>query len=229
MSLLTSSKSDSQVLFWALCLAWGTVWILIIPISILAFLHAFITLFIRKSKRIFHLFLLSPFIILPIFNVCLAIKDYTVGKAKLKLIGYPSTEFGNINTEYRVYNHSLGCTFTGIEYLTSFRYNQVVKLLISNFGYQKGSYSGILPTKEEAILLVSSSASIGKISVDKKEFTIKMDSVNYSFNIENQHSLIKKTILSESDTYESKVKTVKKLLLVKPELCNRNLKYRINH
>lgn len=42
-----------------------------------------------------------------------------------------------------------------------------------------------------------------------------MDSVNYSFNIENQHSLIKKTILSESDTYESKVKTVKKLLLVK--------------
>lgn len=171
----------------------------------------------KESARLkkWFLIIISLFLILPICNVGKGIIDYSKGEARLKLIGFPGPEFANINKEYRVENQSLGCTFTGIEYLTSFRYNQAVKFLIKNFGYQKNSYLGIMPTKEEAKELLSNGEyEIGKTElIEDKKVRIVSNSETYQIDLNKQHGLVKRTIEESEMNPNPKLKIIDDCLI----------------
>lgn len=209
-----TTTSNSQILLLGLLFSWATVWVLIIPISLIVFLWSLIILYARKSKLCFYLIFLSPFVILPIFNAGIAVKDYVSGKAVLKYIGYPAAEFGNLDIKYRVYNHPEGCVVTGVEPLTHLIYNKVVKSCIHHFGYQKGSYTGIFPSKEDAFLLLSHEKTLGMVMCNGKMCTISVGNQNFNFNLYNQHGLILETILYKKEHLISKVKLMKNVLIL---------------
>lgn len=210
----TMSK-DHVILKWGLGISWLTSWVLIIPVSLISIIVTIFKLMKRKSKLTKYAVILSPFLILPILNIVMAIKDYSQGEAKLKLIGYPAPEFANINREYRTENYSLGCNFTGVEYLASFRYNQAVKFLIKNFGYQKNSYIGIMPTKEEAKeLLLSGEYEIGKIEFEGDEkINIANDSRTCQIDLKEQHGLVRMTIKESEINPNPKLKIMSDCLI----------------
>ena len=171
----------------------------------------------KRTTRLkkWFIIILCFFLILPIWNIGKGIIDYSQGDARLKLIGYPSPEFANINQEYRIENQSLGCTFTGIEYLTSFRYNQTVKFLIKNFGYQKDSYIGVMPTKEEAKEILSKGEyEIGKTELGGDE---KIRIVNNSkicqIDLSEQHGLVRMTIKESEMNPNPKLKIIDDCLI----------------
>jgi hypothetical protein len=211
----SAMAKDSELLKWGLGVSWLTSWFLIIPISIIAIIVTIFKLTKRKSKLAKYAVILSPFLILPILNIGMAIIDYSQGEAKLKLIGYPAPEFANINQEYRTENYSLGCTFTGTEYLTSFRYNQTVKFLINNLGYQKNSYAGIMPTKEEAKELLSNvEYEIGKIEFEGDEkIRIANNSKTCEIDLSEQHGLIRMTIKESEINPNPKLKIIDNCLI----------------
>jgi len=208
-------KKDSEILKWGIGISWLTSWFLIIPISIVAIIVTIYKLVIRKSKLTKYAILLSPFLILPIINIGMGIIDYSKGNAKIKSIGYPTPEFANINHEYRIENKSLGSTYTGTEHLTAFRYNQTVKFLIKKFGYQKNSYIGIMPTKEEAKeLLLNGEYEIGKIELDEDEkMRIENNSEIFQIDLKDQHGLVRLTIKESEVNSNPKLKRVENCLI----------------
>ncbi len=202
-------KKDIEILKWGVGISWITCWFLIIPISIIAIIITIYKLAIRKSKLTKYAILLSPFLILPIVNIGMSIIDYSKGNAKIKSIGCPSPEFANINREFRIENESLGCTVMGTKYLTVFPYNQTVKFLIKKLGYQKNSYTGIMPLKEEAIQLLSDgNYETGKTEVVDDKIKITNNSEICQIDLNKQHGLIRKTIK------ESKIKSNPKLKII---------------
>ncbi len=206
---------DSEILKWGIGISWLTSWFLIIPISIVAIIVTIYKLSIRKSKLTKYAILLSPFFVLPIFNIGMGITDYSNGTAKIKSIGYPAPEFANINHEYRIENKSLGCTVTGTEYLTAFRYNETVKFLIKKFGYQKNSYIGIMPTKEEAKEFLSNGEyQIGKIELGEDEkIKIVNNSEIFQIDLKEQHGLVRKTIKESEVNSNPKLKRIDNCLI----------------
>ena len=159
--------------------------------------------------------ILCFFLILPIWNIGKGIIDYSKGEARLKLIGYPSPEFANINQEFRIENQSLGCTFTGIEYLTSFRYNQTVKFLIKKFGYQKNSYIGVMPTESEAkeLLLIGEYETGESEMVEEQIIKIVNDSKICQINLKEQHGLVRMTIKESELNPNPKLKIIDDCLI----------------
>ena len=101
---------DSDILKWGLGISWLTSWFLIIPVSVIAISVTIFKLMHRKSKLVIYAVIFSPFLIFPILNIGMAIKEYSQGEAKLKLIGKPAPEIANIHQEFRTENYSLGCT-----------------------------------------------------------------------------------------------------------------------
>ena len=207
---------DFEILKMGLGIAWLTIWFLVIPVSIIAIIVTIFKLIKRKSKLVKYAVILSPFLILPILNIAMAIKDYSLGEAKLKLVGYPAPEFANINQEYRIENKSLGCSFTGTEYLTAFRYNQTVKYLIKKFGYQKNSFTGFMPTKEIAVQLLSTGYyEIGNLKFGKNEIIIiEYNSEFFQIDLKDQHELVRKTIMESDLNSNPKLKIVEKCLII---------------
>ena len=164
-------------------------------------------------------------LILPIWNIGKGIVDYFQGEARIRITGYPSPEFANINQEFRIENKSLGCTYTGLEHLTSFRYNQTVKFLIKKFGYQKNSYIGVLPTEERAKQYFSNNDyDIGKAEMSEEKIIIIKDSNMYQVNLMEQHGLVKETIKESELIPTPKLKMVDECLVVE---LNKNWIYLI--
>ena len=206
---------DREILKWGMGISWLTSCFLIIPISIIALIVTIYKLSIRKSKLTKYAIILSPFLILPILNVGMGIIDYSNGNAKIKSIGYPAPEFANIDNEYRVEYYSLGCTFSGTEYLTSFRYNQTIKFLIKKFGYQKESYIGIMPTKEEAKEFLSNGKyETGKVElIEEEKIRIVNDSEICQIDLNKQHGLVRRTIKESEMNPNPKLKIVDDCLI----------------
>jgi len=145
----------------------------------------------------------------------MGIVDFSKGNAKIKSIGYPSPEFANIDHKYRIENESLGCASTGTEYLTSFRYNQTVKFLIDKFGYQKNSYTGIMPSKNEAKeYLFNEECKLGEVEfVEGERISIVYDSTRYQLDLNNQHILIRKTLGESKLNQNAKLKLIDSCLI----------------
>lgn len=170
----------------------------------------------RSTTKKGILLALSLLLILPVWNIGKGILHYSNGTAKLKLIGYPSPEFANINKEFRIENESLGCTSLGIEHLTSFRYNQTIKFLINSFGYQKNSYSGVFPTIEEAkVFLSNGNFKIGKTELIKNEkIRIETGKEICQIDLNLQHGLIRSTLKESEMVSNPKLKMVEDCLIV---------------
>lgn len=195
-------NKNKNILKWGLGISWLTSWFLIVPISVIAIVVTIYKLVIQKSELVKYAILFSPFVVLPIVNMGMGIFDYANGKAKIKIVGYPAEEFANIDNEYRVENESLGCSVTGIEYLTAYRYNQVVRFLIKHLGFQKSSYIGLMPSKEEAkVLLLSDKYEIGITELTKDDkINIIHNSQTYQIDLNKQHGLVQRTI-NESELF----------------------------
>ena len=208
-------KSNFGLLILGLGISWGTCWFLIIPISIIALFVVFFKLKRRKSHLTKYLILLNPFFILPLTNLGIGSTDYLQGFAKLKIVGYPTPEFANLSHNYRLENYSLGCTFTGIEYFTAFPYNGTVKFLTSQFGYQKNSYSGIYPTKDEAIEFIKRSAKFSdSIFNDDGHLYISIGSESWLIELDKQHPLIQGTLKNEQSEFITKIEMISNECLV---------------
>lgn len=206
---------DRQILKYGIGISWLTSWFLIIPISLISLIVTIYKLAIRKSKLTKYAILLSPFVVLPILNIGMGIIDYAQGDARLQLIGFPAPEFANIHPEYRIGQESLGCTITGTEYLTSFRYNQTVKFLIKNFGYQKGSYIGTMPNKVAAKeLLKEGTYEFGKIELENADqFRITHPSISLQINLTEQDPFFKRTIQQSEIRTNPKLKILDRCLI----------------
>lgn len=159
--------------------------------------------------------ILCLILILPFWNIGKGVVHYSQGKARLKIIGHPSLEFANINQEYRIENQSIGCTFTGIEYLTSYSYNQTVKILIKRFGFQKNSYTGVIPTKEEALEILSTDENvIGKAAfIEADKIRIRNNLNVHLIDLHKQHGLFRKTIAESELNSSPKLKIIGECLI----------------
>ncbi|MCB0515324.1 MAG: hypothetical protein KDD49_04600 [Bacteroidetes bacterium] len=190
-------SGNFKILVLGILICWLTIYLQIFPVSLIVIIATTYKLLQRKPNPIkYIILLLSLFFIVPAANVGMGLRDYIQGTAHLKLIGYPAPEFANIDYKYRVNNKSLGCIPSGFEYLNSSMYNQTVKYLITNFGYQKNSYTGVYPTRVEAISLINSDKStIGKVAVeDVEKINILVDEISCTLELNKQHGLIRKTI-----------------------------------
>lgn len=207
--------TDGKILKYGIGISWLTCWNLIIPVSVVATIVTIYKLAIRKSKLTKYAIILSPFLVLPMINMGMGIVDYYRSNAKIKLIGYPSPEFANIDHKYRIENESLGCASTGTEYLASFRYNQTVKILIDKFGYQKNSYTGVMPSKNEAKeYLFKKECKLGEVEfVEGERISIAYNSTIYHLNLNNQHKLIRKTLVESKLNQNPKLKLIDSRLI----------------
>lgn len=170
---------------------------LLIWISYLLFWFLAITtlligiLFIKtdRKKSFVYAFILSPLVVVPLFSTLIAIAGYYDGTAKLRYVGLPSLEFFNLDPKYRINKATSGCLVDGGEFLENEPNNATLKWMINTFGYMKGSYQGIYPTKEEAHKLLQKAQTIqlnqfiSRYSLDKKI----LDEIQYAIN-PNQES-----------------------------------------
>lgn len=107
----------------------------------------------------------------------------------MQFYGYPDPDsVVNIDAEYRVRYDPQGCLVSDVGSIKSAIYNGTIKTLIRNFGYQKGSYIGRIPSKDEAIaiLLEPDAISCEADIFRKEELVFWKDSVLLSINLKGQ-------------------------------------------
>lgn len=135
--------------------------------------------FLRHNSRTFRFAaVICPILILPIWNVSTAILDYNNGNAKIKFGGHPGYTAANISHEYRMGYEPMGCLTSGIAFMTSDLYNSTVQKLVHDYGFQKESYTGQIPTREDAIRFIESPQSQNcKVDVSNGELIFSQDTM----------------------------------------------------
>lgn len=202
------SKEDGKILAFGLFGAWLTCEFMLTTVSVITTLLTICILLKRKSGGLKYAILLNPFIFLFVVNTGEGVMDYFQGKAEIKAFGYPSAQFANIDKQHRLGIKSEGCSISGTPLLGAKIYNRTVKKLVSKFGFQKGSYEGLLPSEEEArrILRDSSISQIGFCELQADGFIALSDHSNiYTISLEEQHGLIRNSILNSKVAVYPKV------------------------
>ena len=167
-------SSSVKTFFVGFLFTWATIWFLYIPIALLFAIRTIYKLWKLGDRRLSVAFVvLSPFLILPIFNVSKAVIDYSTGEASIRSLGYPSNIHDNLDPELRLRYVSKGSP-TLTEYLTHLPYNAMVRWLIDKKGYQVNSYTGYLPTSTQADSLLTSDL-VQRGNARLKEDSIMLD------------------------------------------------------
>jgi len=148
-----------QNLFWiAIISSWlAILFFFFIPFSLLFWIGALVYLFISRAKLKWYLLLFSSWTLIPVWNFASGSKDYFQGKAAIETFGMPTGEFYNLDPELRVWNSTSGCMAYGIEPFIQVPNNLAIRFWTSLLGPQKGVYTGIYPTKEQAKELINKS------------------------------------------------------------------------
>lgn len=170
-------------MFWiGLIISWFS-FLLFVPIQIGLFIWVpiLVYLFVKKSKLKWFLICFSSWTIISMISFTLGAISYFQGNPSLKFIGYPSTEFYNLNKEYRVWQESSGCVVTETEVLTHLPNNLAVMLCTKLLGYQKNAYNGYYPDKEEATQLLAQSDQV----------ILEENDSSYEFNFTDAQQRIK--------------------------------------
>lgn len=199
------TQNEGKILAFGVFGAWLTCEFMLTTVSVITTLLTIGILLKRKSDGLKYAILLNPFVFLFVVNTGEGLMDYFQGNAEIKAFGYPSAQFANLDKQHRLEIKSEGCSISGTPLLGAKIYNRTVKTLVSKLGFQKGSYEGLLPSGEEArkILRDSSISQIGFCELQVGRYIALSDNSNtYTISLEEQHGLIRNTILSsEVDIY----------------------------
>ena len=185
---MNPTARDYYFLIWGICFSWFMSY-LNETASVVVIVLALIYFFRYMNKLVLFAILVCPIWLIPTWNIGLGVKDYLTGNAKWQFYGYPNPNtVVNINREFRVENDPQGCLVSDIGLMKSSLYNKTIKTLIRNFGYQKGSYTGAIPSKAEAIaLLLEPNAISCEVEIFRKEeLVFWKDSVLLSLNLKEQ-------------------------------------------
>jgi hypothetical protein len=74
---------------------------------------------------------------------------YFAGTARLRGVGMPGPEYGNLDAGLRVYRSTSGCIVWGTEPLTHLPNNLAIALLTTLFGPMRGTYHGPYPDRSQ--------------------------------------------------------------------------------
>lgn len=156
MSQAVSKPIWVKVLFWiALIFSWlSLIFFIPLQLGIPLWLIALIILFVRKSKLKWYLLVFSAWPILPVYSFLKGTVQYATGHATMQYVGYPNSEFYNLDRELRTWNSTSGCIYSGIEPITQYPNNAAVRLCTSLFGVQSGVYRGQYPEKDQALAMI---------------------------------------------------------------------------
>lgn len=170
--------SNYKVKFWTIAgilISWVTFWMFLFsPFGLIAWCGILIYLIIKKSKLRFY-FICSAWLFVPSCSFLTGTARYVTGTASLQGVGGPRT-FHGIDRETRVNSTSSGCIFVGFEPFVFPANNAAIMLWTNLFGFQKGAYSGVFPTEDEATEIIKRSDKIVVKRVDQ----------HYEFMISNQ-------------------------------------------
>lgn len=160
-------------------ISWITFWMFLsMPFGLIAWLVILIYLAIREVRLKWYL-LLSAWVFVPGCNFLTGSFRYFTGTASLHGVGGPETYHG-IDIETRAPIRTSGCIVLGFEPFVFVANNTAVRLWSNLFGYQRGSYTGILPTHEEALEIIKTADTL---------CVVKKDSY-YQFNIQDNTILL---------------------------------------
>lgn len=150
--MTTTLKTDSATKNWAiagLIISWATFWMFLLsPFGFIAWIGILIYLISKKSHLKWYL-IFSAWVFVPGLNFLTGTVHYFTGTASLRGVGGPETYHG-IDRDTRVKSTSSGCIFVGFEPFVFAANNAAIRLCTNAFGYQRGAYTGIYPTEEEA-------------------------------------------------------------------------------
>src|SRR5689334_1254330 len=106
MEQLAKNKKRIQTVFWlAVISSWLTfLFFFTIPFGLIFWVGALIFLITSKSKLKWYLLLASSWTLVPLMSFVSGSKDYFQGKAAIKSVGLPNSEFFNLDPDLRVWN-----------------------------------------------------------------------------------------------------------------------------
>ena len=132
-----------------IAVSWITFWIFFLsPFGFVVWLCILIYLIVKRAELRWYL-LISSWLLVPSFNFFTGTIHYFTGTATLKGVGGPTTYHG-IDRETRIPVTSSGCIVIGYEPFVFYTNNLAVKFWTNLLGYQRGSYAGSFPSREEA-------------------------------------------------------------------------------
>jgi len=180
---MSNDKELRWIKFWfwaALISSWFTfIVIFTLPLGLLFWLTSLIILFIRKSKLKWYLIAFSAWTAIPAITFLSGIKDYFLGDAHFRYVGLPTSEFYNLDRDYRVWNSTSGCMVFGFEPLTHIPNNWAVATCTNVFGYQRGVYRGVYPTKAEAAEILGQHGLLVNFSDNNGRFQFQLNNNRY--------------------------------------------------
>lgn len=142
------------ILLWLFLLSpLGMFSVLIIPILIHGLIVAAVY---RKRVGLVLLLVLNPMCVFFFGGVI----DYWQGSPTLNYMGYPASNFFNIDPETRCFKSNGGCVINGGEWVYQSTHNYGVLMMCNIFGPPARSYHGPYPTRDEAILLMGNAETI---------------------------------------------------------------------
>ena len=171
-------KTDKSAKTWAkagILISWSTFWFfLLVPFGLLAWVGILFSL-INKSVSLKRYFLLSAWVFVPSCSFMTGTASYFTGSASLNGLGGPQI-FHGIDRETRAAVTTSGCIAFGFEPFVNTGNNLAVSFWTNLLGYQRGAYTGIYPTQEEAIAAL--------VTADTLEIT--RHGSFYQFNMDRQ-------------------------------------------
>jgi hypothetical protein len=145
----TSGTRIKTLTIIGIVVSWVTFWIFVLsPFGFVVWLGIFTYLIVKRAELRWYLFI-SAWLLVPSFNFLTGTIHYFTGTATLKGVGGPTTYHG-IDRETRIPVTTSGCIVVGYEPLVFSTNNLAVKFWTNLLGYQRGSYTGSYPSKDEA-------------------------------------------------------------------------------
>ena len=161
-NMTSGQPTNNRTKFWTpagIIISWATFWMFLFsPFGLLAWIGILIYLIVKKSKLKWYL-ILSAWLFVPCCSFLTGTARYLTGTASIQGVGGPET-FHGIDSETRVVSTSSGCIFIGYELFVFPANNAAVRLWTNLFGFQRGSYSGVFPSEEEALEIIKSADTI---------------------------------------------------------------------
>ena len=201
-------KIDKKAKSWAntgIMLSWSTFWFfLLMPIGLMAWVGILIHL-IGKKVNLKRYLLLSAWIFVPGCSFVTGSIGYFTGSAALGGIGGPQT-FHGIDIETRAAVTTSGCIVLGFEPFVNTGNNLAVAFWTSLLGYQRGAYSGVYPTEEEAVTVLTTADTLTVYRIESYyQFntagkTVKIDSLvldNFYYATEPLNKVVGKVLNDE--------------------------------
>jgi hypothetical protein len=167
--MATAKIPDRRVKYMAIAgilISWATFWMfLFAPFGFIAWLGILIYLIVKKSKLISY-FILSAWLFVPGCSILSGTIRYFNGAASVKSVGGPEMYHG-IDSETRVPSVSSGCIVVGYEPFVFEANNAAVRTCTKLFGFQRGSYTGVFPSKDEAKDIMQTADTVRVLQAEK--------------------------------------------------------------